>query len=422
MRIAVVDGFGSGRWLARELSDRGAQCIHVKSRPTLDASLEATFRPEDYALDLGYDHDAGRLATRLANLGAGWILAGHQSGVRTADTLTELAGLPGNAPEPADARRDKQAMALRLYEAGLDAPEGTTVTSAEEAVAWFTAVSGDAGTGTGTVSVVVKPVDGGGADRVRFCTSAAQVHAAVTAILGSALMFGIAADQAALVQEALVGPEYAVDTVSVDGVHLIAETWCSTKRRTPLGAPLFDFEEPADVHSAEVEAVHGYVLRGLDALGVRHGAAHSEVVLTARGPVLIDLGTRLGGAVLPWVADKFLGYSHAGLLAESIVRPQDTLQRAGQLPEPWPEPFRHVWLLNHRAGTVRPSARWAAALEALPTAIAVTATAEAGTEVPVTQDMATSPGFVYLNASDPALIERDYRTIREWEQQGPYTA
>jgi hypothetical protein len=246
------------------------------------------------------------------------------------------------------------------------------------------------------------------------------VHAAVTAILGPALMSG-AADQGAVVQEVLVGPEYSVDTVSVDGVHLIAETWCPTKQRTPLGAPLFDFEEPADVRSADAEAVHGYVLRALDTLGVRHGAAHSEVVLTARGPVLIDLATRVGGAVLPWVAEKFLGHSHVGLLAESIVRPQDTLQRAGRLPEPWPEPFRHVWLLNHRAGTARPSARWAAALEALPTAIAVTATAEADTELPVTQDMATSPGFVYLSAPDPALIERDHRTIREWEQQGPYT-
>lgn len=449
MRIAVVDGFGGGRRLARELRDRGAQCIHVKSRPALEANLEATFHPEDYALDLGYDHDAGRLATRLANLGVAWILAGHESGVRTAETLTELAGLPGNTPEPADARRHKQAMALRLHEAGLDAPEGTTVTSAEEAVAWFTAVGGDTGgsagadsgldsgpdtgadtspdsspdTGadSGTAGVVVKPVDGGGADRVRFCTSAAQVHAAVTAILGSALMFGTA-DRAVMVQEALVGPEYAVDTVSVDGVHLIAETWCPTKRRTPLGAPLFDFEEPADARSAEAEAVHGYVLRALDALGVRHGAAHSEVVLTARGPVLTGLATRLGGAVLPGVAEKFLGHSHISLLADSIVRPRDTLQRAGRAPESWPEPYRHVWLLNQRAGTVRPSARWAAALEALPTAIAVTATAEAGVALPVTQDMATSPGFVALSAADPALIERDYRTIREWERQGPYTS
>ncbi|MFD0634082.1 hypothetical protein ACFQ9X_23535 [Catenulispora yoronensis] len=39
----------------------------------------------------------------------------------------------------------------------------------------------------------------------------------------------------------------------------------------------------------------------------------------------------------------------------------------------------------------------------------------------MTRGPGTSPGFVYLSAPDPQLIERDYLTIREWEQQGPYT-
>lgn len=415
MRVAVVDGFGSGRFLTRELTDRGAECIHVKSAPVVNAYLEATFRPEEYALDLGYDHDIGRLATRLANLGVGWIAAGDESGVRTADTLTRLTGLPGNVPELAEARRDKQEMAHRLYEAGLDAPAGTLVASPDEAVAWF-AKADLSGSG-----VVVKPADSAGSDHVRFCTSPALVYAAAAAVLGSANMFGVA-NRTAVVQEELAGPEFYVNTVSVDGVHLIAETWQYTKLRTPSGAPLFDYEEPADLAWPEVAAIHDYVLRALDALGVRHGAAHSEVVLTPRGPVLIDVGARLGTGVLPWVAEKFLGYSHAGLLAESILRPRDALQHVGRLPEAWPEPVRYVSLVNHRPGTVRPSQEWVGALEALPTALAVAATTGAGMELPATHDLETSPGFVYLSDSDPARVERDYLTIREWEQQGPYTA
>ncbi|MFL6117809.1 MAG: hypothetical protein ACJ786_41620, partial [Catenulispora sp.] len=130
----------------------------------------------------------------------------------------------------------------------------------------------------------------------------------------------------------------------------------------------------------------------------------------------------LPDGVLPWVAQKFLGYSHTGLFAESILSPRDVLRHAGRLPEPWPEPIRRVALINRRPGTVRPSAHWAGALEALPTAIAVAAVAGAGMELPVTHDTGTSPGFVYLSASDPDRVERDYLKIREWEQQGPYTA
>jgi hypothetical protein len=240
-------------------------------------------------------------------------------------------------------------------------------------------------------------------------------------VLTSANVFG-SANQTAIVQEALTGPEYYVNTVSIDGVHLIAETWRYTKSRTPQGSPLFDFEEPADLTAPDVETVHDYVRRALDALGVRHGAAHSEIVLTARGPLLIDPAARLGGGVLPWVAEKFLGYSHAGLLAESIVSPAEALARAGRIPEPWPVPIRYVSLINRRAGTVLPSPTWAGFLEALPSAVAVAPVAGAGMELPVTHDLGTAPGFVYLSAAGQAEIERDCSAIREWEQQAPYTA
>ncbi|NUP48922.1 MAG: hypothetical protein HOW97_16690, partial [Catenulispora sp.] len=258
-----------------------------------------------------------------------------------------------------------------------------------------------------------------------FCANAAQVRAAVATVLGAgprddAGVFG-GAHRTALVQERLPGPEFSVDTVSVDGVHLIAETWRHTLRTTPAGISLADYDEPADPRSPEIAGLHDYVLRALDALGIRHGAAHSRAVLTPRGPVLVDPGPGLAEGVLPWVAEKFLGHSHAGLLAESITRPREALRYAGRPPEPWPEPIRRVALINRRPGTVRPSAHWAGVLEALPTAVAVAAAAGSGMDLPATRDPATSPGAVYLSASDPARIERDYLTIREWEQQGPYT-
>jgi hypothetical protein len=268
---------------------------------------------------------------------------------------------------------------------------------------------------------VVKPVDSAGSDHVRFCTTAEQVRTACEAVLASANVFG-SRNRTALVQETLAGPEYAVDTVSIDGGHLIADTWRHTKSRTPQGSPLFDFEEPAGPGGAEVAAVHAYVLHALDALGIRNGAAHSEVIMTSRGPILIDPGARLGGRVLPWVAEKFLGCSPVSLLAESIIRPDEALRLAGGLPRSWPTPIRYVSLINRRAGTVLPSPQWAGVLESLPSALAVAPAAGAGMELPATRDLATSPGFVYLSAADPAEVERDYRTIREWEQQGPYTA
>jgi hypothetical protein len=42
----------------------------------------------------------------------------------------------------------------------------------------------------------------------------------------------------------------------------------------------------------------------LDALGIAETPAHSAVMLTADGPVLVEPGTRLGGATAPAIVEK----------------------------------------------------------------------------------------------------------------------
>lgn len=72
------------------------------------------------------------------------------------------------------------------------------------------------------------------------------------------------------------------------------------------------------------------------------------------------------------------------------------LRRADQFPPAVARAIRYVSLIKRRAGTVLPTLSWSGFLEALSSAVAV--------------------------APDRGEIERDYRTIRAWEQQGPYTA
>lgn len=409
-RVAVVDGYSSGMHLVKELLDRGAEVLHVRSSPTLNPYFEATFRPADYAEDLGHDPDPAVVAARLTALGVQHVVAGTESGVALADRLAHLTGLPGNCPDLATARRSKFRMAEVLRAAGLDAPRSTLVTSTSEAAEWFT--------GSGPATVVVKPVHSAGSDHVLICRTAAETSHAAAAVLGSADLFG-RRNEFALLQEFLEGPEYYVNTVSVDGRHTVVETWRYTKHRTPEGAPIFQFEEPADLEDPAVGSIHSYVAKALTALGIRTGAAHSEVVLTARGPVLIDPGARLGGGVLPWVYAKLAGHSHAGLLAASITNPAEL--HAARLPLRFEQPIRYVSLVNGFPGTVRDQ-DWARRLGELPTAMAVAPVARPNDELPRTRDLLTSPGFLYLTAATRQQIEADYRTIRDWESRPLYTS
>lgn len=409
LRVAVVDGYSSGRFLVEELLARGTECVHVASDPEPNSYYRRSFQPADYHLDLGYHAEPAKVARRLAELGVAYVVAGTESGVALTDTLGELLALPHNEPASSLARRNKYAMASLLAEAGVDAPRSALVGSAHEAREWFAA--------SGLPVVVVKPVASAATDHVRVCQSAVEVARACGLILGSANVFGKPNHQA-LIQEYLSGPEYYVNTVSVDGTHVIAETWQYTKTRTPQGAPIFDYEEPADLAAPETQAVHDYLRRALTALGVRTAAAHSEIVLTARGPVLIDPGARLGGGIQPWVAAKYLGYSHAGLLAESIVNPAAVAGRHELLPARWDSPIRYVSLINLRAGQAR-SLDWVRQLKTLPTLIELTSGVLLGDPLPPTVDLLSSPGYVYLVGA-PEQIKADHRTIRAWEQEDLY--
>lgn len=414
-RIAVVDGFSTGRFLVEELVTRGAECVHVRSTPEAH-HYEGTFRPADYLLDLGHHDDPPAVAHRLTQLGVTQVVPGSESGVGLADALAALIGSPANLPELSEARRSKYRMSDALRAAGLDAPASVEVTDATQAVAWFTA--------TGLSSVVVKPVDSAGSDRVRVCSAPEAVANAVRAIIGTPNRLG-RVDRTAVVQEFLAGPEYYVNTLSENGRHRVVETWRYTKTRTSAGAPIFDYEEPAAAHDPELPRIHQYALAALTALGIRTGAAHSEIVVTRRGPVLIDPGARLGGGVLPWVTAKFTGHSHAGLYADTLLAP-DALDRlfGPSAPEPllrWQQPVRYVSLINHEPGTVH-SLAWADRIAALPSAVTLFTPLNPGERIGPTTDLRTSPGFVYLVAESQQEVADAYRTIRAWEQQGLYAS
>lgn len=414
-RIAVVDGFSTGRFLVEELVARGAECVHVRTSPEAH-HYEGTFRATDYLRDLGHLPDESALARRLRDLGVSRVVPGSESGVGLADVLAGLLGAPANRAELSAARRSKHRMSEALRAAGLDAPASVEVATADEAVAWFTA--------SGLPAVVVKPVDSAGSDRVRVCDRADEVSAAVEAIIGKPNRLG-RVDRTAVVQEFLVGPEYYVNTLSERGRHRVVETWRYTKTRTASGSPVFDHEEPVPADAPELPGIHRYASAALTALGITTGAGHSEIVLTERGPVLIDPGARLGGGVLPWVTATFTGHSHAGLLADTLLDP-DALDRifGADQEEPllrWPRPTRYVSLINRVSGTVADLA-WVDRLSALPTAVAVATALRPRDALRPTTDLRTSPGFVYLVSESREDLERDYTVIRAWEQEGLYTS
>jgi biotin carboxylase len=409
MKIAVVDGHSTGRALVSVLLSRGAACVHVQTSPHMSDYFTRGFRPDDYEVLLDGTAGPAALARELRDLHVDRVIAGTESGVTLADTLNHLMGLPGNRYETLAARRDKQLMGETAAAAGVRVPLSGAFADADAAVAWYEAhCTGDA---------VVKPPSSAGSDNVRFCRTPQDVQAACKAVLTADDFLG-RPNEVALVQERVLGTEYYANTVSYHGVHRVAELWRYTKRTGDRGSPVYDYEEPVPIASAEAAPIRRFVGAVLDALGVENGAAHTEVMVTPHGPVLIESGARLGGGTAPHVVERYSGISQTRLLAETLMVPE-ALEAFDDSAVVWHGAVRNVALVNSTPGTVR-SLDWTARVESLPTLVHLAHSAVVGRRLPETTDLLTSPGYVYLAAEDPQDVRSDYERLRAMESEGLY--
>ncbi|MFE7334970.1 ATP-grasp domain-containing protein [Streptomyces griseus] len=408
MTVAIVDGYATARFLVAALTERGTQCVHIASDPNPPAAYQRVFNPAPYLHDLGYHADLGVVVMKLRNLGVSQVIAGAESGVHLADALNHELRAPGNDITRVAARRDKFAMAKQVRAAGLAAPATTIVGDPRQAVDWFTA--------RGSRPIVVKPVASAGTNDVSVCRTAEEVASRCAALIGTVDFFG-ATNEQALVQEFLEGEEFMVNTVSVHGVHKVVDVWRSARTAGPDGAPICDFQEPLPLTDGNARQVAAYACEVVTALGIANGAGHTEVMLTADGPVLIESAARLMGGFLPWVSEKFSGTSQIQELAVALTS-REEVHTFSDADAVFSRHVRNVWLINRRAKPGRKDG-WQQRIESLPTFVALTTKVVPGQMVPLTVDLPSAPGFVSL-AGGLDEVERDHRSIREMELGGLY--
>ena len=318
---AIVDAYSTGRFLAPVLNRHGVNTIHVQSTPEVPAHLRNVSHATEFTESIVFRNDLPSVAARLARRGVTHVVAGTETGVSLADSLSAMLGTPGHGMSCPAARRDKSLMADRLRRSGLDAPHGLATHTEAEALTWLD--------GHGRWPVVLKPVDSAGGDNVQVCADRSAVLKAFRRIMAARNIVGHR-NRRVLLQEFLTGEELFVNTVSWAGCHHVAEVWKYQKRRTPDGVIIYDYEEPLPHGDRRVLAVADYVVAVLDALEIQNGAAHTEVILTSRGPVLVDSGARLAGSVLPHVVSRCFGTSQVQLLATAIAAPERFASSAGR--------------------------------------------------------------------------------------------
>jgi biotin carboxylase len=411
-RAVIVDGGSTGALLAPEFRRRGHACIHVQSAPVPPAILQgaAGFRPDDYVRNVIHDGDIGRTVAALKQEDLLCVVPGVEPAVELADALSSALALPGNDPATARARRDKYEMVQALRRAGLRTIPTTRTRDVDEALRWIASSAG--------LPAVVKPASSGGTDGVTLCTTEQEVRAAFHALLDRTNVLDLVND-VLVVQKYMRGREYVVDTASRGDRHWVTDIWVYGKRVAQNGASfVYDHAWLLPSEGAVQRELCDYATRALRALGVRFGAAHCEIMLDEDGPVLIEVGARLCGGMVPVLCTAALGSGQLEAMVDAFADP-DAFERRAARPYRLTRHALRVLLVSEVEGVLQ-DLPYLQALSALPSFHDAQIAVRPGDTIARTTNFYTHPGRVDLIHPDLDVLQADMRQIRQWEAAGFY--
>jgi biotin carboxylase len=205
------------------------------------------------------------------------VLSLTEPGLLPAARLNERLGLKGNSLAVVRRFSDKVLMRQHLAAHGVSPVRAVPVATLDQARAFAHSLGGP---------LVLKPADGAGSVGVEILGGLDELEERWAG-------FRSRVPGPAIAEEFLAGPEISVEAVSARGRHRVLAVTGKllTAGVIEAGHSLPLRLEP-DVHRGLVALVE----RFLDVMELWEGPSHTEVILTADGPRIVESHSRIGGA------------------------------------------------------------------------------------------------------------------------------
>jgi biotin carboxylase len=288
-RILIIEAISGGELLTRTALDLGIS-VFVASADTSDRVIPGDLRHRIDELIVVDTNDQEALATRIdalhqhAPLDA--VFPGCDVYVPAAAQLAKQLGLTGLDVSGVDQVRDKARMRAALDTMGLRSARWFEVCEPGQLVEAAAYVR---------FPCVVKPVDKSGSLHVTKAGDADELAAAYRALSSDDLLdLGSPIGPRAVVEEYLDGPEFSAEGYVLDQRTIIAAVTEKTLGPEPHFAEL-GHVVPATLADHQLRVIEDYVSQVTVATGLSVGPFHCELRLTARGPVLVEIGARMAG-------------------------------------------------------------------------------------------------------------------------------
>lgn len=309
--VVIVDPLSSGIELAPAFKAREIPAIAITLKSEEWPEFGSKLRDSDFFEVLPEQPDLENVIRRYDPIA---VIPGTEEGIPLAERLTE-ALLPrlANDPKKSAHRSHKALMQEALAEAGVPALRTLHTASEREAEAWIAEnrLKGS--------PLIIKPPQLSGSEMVSHIPENGDWRKAFNQVLSQPSVVSGKRSETVVIQEQAIGTELAVGTVSANGSHYLAHLIKYNKVLSGDRKTVFDHVEFIPYDRDVLGNLLEYTQQALDALGVRWGATHTEIMLTQNGPRLIETSARMIGGPVVGFARAATGSSQADKLVEIYV-------------------------------------------------------------------------------------------------------
>jgi biotin carboxylase len=237
------------------------------------------FKLADYheVLDIANEEEVIQYAKRINPIAIASIVS--EIAVTSVAAAVKALNLPGITMQTAEICTDKFKMRSVFYANGLPSPRFLDANNVEAAKLATLEIG---------MPVVIKPVDSSGS---RGVTRVERIESVEYAYQAARIY---SRSQKVIIESFLEGHEFTVETITVNGSTSILGF--SKKQRIPfphcVSVELLYFNYREYYFG---EQIVNLVVDAINSVGLRNGAAHTEIILTKTGPVLVEIAARGGG-------------------------------------------------------------------------------------------------------------------------------
>ena len=302
----IVDAYSTGKYLAPAFCAQGYECIHIQSKMLLNEKILRTFYSDNFIQHFIFDGDFEGLIASLKNYDVKAIIPGYETGVRLADHLAHILGVPHNDYQLSLIRKNKYLLANHLLKKGLCVVPSAKVENEFQIKKWLI---------NRTFPIIVKPISSPDLENFYLCQTQEEAIEAFYKLCRVRDQLG-KINCEAFIQQYFARPKYHVSMISCNGRHYIVEAMIMSEGK-------IERLRMADRSSTQGRKLINYAIRAVNAVGITHGPSHTEIIFDKNEPILVETAARLMYFLDPsMVNDKYVS-----LLCEAYTNPESFLKR-----------------------------------------------------------------------------------------------